>query len=376
MKLNRKIIIPAATLLVGVALAGSATSTIAWYQYSTRTNVSYIGTSAGTSGNLQIKIRGAAGELGKWKTTLSIADVNSYLGNKEIVPVTPGKLAKNDPLKKTENSQIVNKDFYSNPNVGYGPYSKWFKAEAKNYIVLPLQLRFLNIENNKDVNLAKDVYLSKFVIQADSANQTSGALDISEAIRVHFSAYEEDDAQDLTKYTNHLVSKKGGTTVTGGKLALGGTGDYDKGYGENDEWGFNGTEYSYITYGDDGAQVAYGLYDTKQENQNYYDDEYAEAKTEDVDPILVKSVDNSLKLDANNITADKKIGTTVAVPADAEAEKLLNVDVTIWVEGWHKFQRSVTKPGSNSATNEYTSLWDSKLIGSKFDIGFQFAVAE
>ena len=75
MKLNKRIIIPAMSLLVGAALAGSVSSTIAWYQYSTRANVAYLGTSAGTSGNLKIRIRGQ----NDWGTRLEIDDVNAYI---------------------------------------------------------------------------------------------------------------------------------------------------------------------------------------------------------------------------------------------------------------------------------------------------------
>ena len=40
-----KIIIPAAMLAVGVALVGSISSTLAWYQYSTKAQAAFIGTS-------------------------------------------------------------------------------------------------------------------------------------------------------------------------------------------------------------------------------------------------------------------------------------------------------------------------------------------
>ena len=42
MKMN-KIIIPAAMLAVGVALVGSISSTLAWYQYSTKAQAAFIG---------------------------------------------------------------------------------------------------------------------------------------------------------------------------------------------------------------------------------------------------------------------------------------------------------------------------------------------
>lgn len=100
MKLNKKMIIPAFTLLAGASIAGSVTGTVAWYQYSTRTNVSYVGTSAGAIGNLQLRIKG----IGDFGPQLNIKDVETYLNSQEIgtevEPVTPGALGKNDALKQ------------------------------------------------------------------------------------------------------------------------------------------------------------------------------------------------------------------------------------------------------------------------------------
>ena len=107
MKLNKKIIAPALTLLAGASLAGSVTGTIAWYQYSTRANVSYIGTSAGVIGNLQIRLPN-----GEWGPQIQTDDVLDYLTDEGIYgehvePVTPGALAKNDSLKQGKWQEVA-----------------------------------------------------------------------------------------------------------------------------------------------------------------------------------------------------------------------------------------------------------------------------
>ncbi|NLB49845.1 MAG: hypothetical protein GX807_03435, partial [Erysipelotrichia bacterium] len=80
MKRSNKITISALTSLVAVALAGSVTSTIAWYQYSTRANVAYLGSSAGTSGNLQLRIKALEGkDDNDWTTQLSRGSEEEYL---------------------------------------------------------------------------------------------------------------------------------------------------------------------------------------------------------------------------------------------------------------------------------------------------------
>lgn len=504
MKLNKKIIVPAMTLMIGTTLAGSVASTVAWYQYSTRTNVSYIGTSAGTIGNLQIRLPG-----GEWGTRLSIQDVSEFLSaqgiGQQVEPVTVGPLAKNEALMKyvwknvevasddsvpvgdlghdyyiktddhklysydgadwhleaneavaqapdlasvqtgdlylsTENKLFekayVAKDFYSNPIAGLGPYEKWLKASDVKYVKLPLQLRFV-AEDEAHLS-AKDVYLSKLVIQEDTHNGV-GNGDISDAVRIHFSAYEEGDEENAI---NHLVSKNGGTTLTHGKLKLEGGSDFDKAY-TGDEFGFDGSELAYINYGgESGVQTSYaasvngttGVYyeeeapingwkpfgaiiaanggapeaasgvvgdyylDSTASNEKLYkktavdtwevfsesvkvgnanpDLETGTEKqyfvnglnifecayhNEEISPILVSSAEDSLHL--NNLADDKMIGSTIATKAP---QTYLNVDVTIWIEGWHKFNRS----------DKLTSIWDQDLIGAMFDVGFQFAVQD
>lgn len=508
MKLNKKIIIPAFTLLVGTTLAGSVASTVAWYQYSTRANVSYIGTSAGTIGNLQIRLKG-----GEWGTRLSIQDVNDYFSahsiEQAIEPVTPGPLAKNASLKKyvwqeldiaknagvpvgdlgheyfinTSNHAVyhyendnwvlvdleavavapdlasanvgdlyvstANKlyqkayiaEFYSNPIAGFGPYSKWVRASAKQYVTLPLQLRFAG-KNENDLS-AKDVYLSKLLIQEDMHNDdVSDHGDISDAIRVHFSAYEDGNEENAI---NKLVSKNGGTTLTHGKLKLEGGNDFDKAY-TGDEFGFDGSSLEYINYGgNSGVQVSYGANIEAQEGV-YYEEEtpvsgwkqvgivsesaagepdpaagsigdfYRDASAnkiykkvanttwevfadsylsgaadpnletgtskdfyfknadgaifergfeeEEISPILVGNDEDSAKI--GNVTADKKIGSTIGTAVPPAEQHYLNVDVTIWVEGWQKFNRS----------NKLTSIWEQDLIGAMFDVGIQFAIQD
>ena len=67
--------------------------------------------------------------------------------------------------------------------------------------------------------------------------------------------------------------------------------------------------------------------------------------------------DASKKFDTDK---SKALGSTVAADDD-----FLNVDVTIWIEGWQTFK---------NAEDKNVSMWDFDFIGSKFDVGFEFAV--
>lgn len=324
MKLNRKIIIPAATLLIGLALAGSATSTIAWYQYSTRTNVAYIGTSTGTKGNLQVRVKkdGLGAEDG-WTTNLGYDEIGTFLNNKKIAPITTGGFEKDAALDK----------FYSNPIAGFGPINKWKEAVAANYVQIPLQFRFAKQdgtkegENYKIVQEEHDVYLTDLVILNDYTNAANTKRDLSSAIRVHFS--------NATESIYRLASKTGADTATTGNLDLDGDGKLDKDYSQDT----TGAQYGFGANPDNqGTLINYGA----------------------------GGGDTQEAYSAAGLVADdakSKLGSTSATTGT-----YLEITVTIWIEGWQQLGKT-----SDSDTN-LSSVWDYvSTIDSKFDVGMQFA---
>ncbi len=317
MKKNR-IIVPALSLLVGITLAGSISGTIAWYQYSTIANTAYLGMSGGTTGNLQLRLDG-----GEWLTSLRKNDVAAYLAannlGTKVQPITSGEMDKGDALPA---------NLYRNPIVGRGEYSKWEKADNTNYISLPLELRFVENNGSGENNIAKDVYLSDLYIAADDANTANSKKDLSNAIRFHIAS---DDGQNQK---NFLISKNGGSIATNGKLDLDGDGEIDQAYTGN-KYGFgDGNALEDVIYGE-GNQVAYA------------------AKVDG--GILAGTNDQDLDLDNLELDgASKAIGKTLASNSD-----FLEVEITIWVEGWQEFDGS--------------PIWDANYIDSQFDIGFEFA---
>ena len=367
--MKKKVIISALALTIGAGLAGSITSTVAWYQYTTRTNAALIGASGGTAGNLQMRIRedGQAANAG-WTTFISKEALQTYLSGKgfgtDIVPVTPGALDKEAALILDAQDNPV---MYSNPVPGKGPYNVWNKAFKANYIVIPLQLRYIErdgvIENGHDEkNLAKDVYLSDLVLEqptSDAANHK----DLSDALRFHISSYSEEAP---TQITSRLISKKGGTTVTNGKLDVDGDGNNDTARPDS-KYGFDEVVAAEeIVYGNGIQQSFSSRYEAVQ-NQPYYDANNEAASDAKVYPMIAKPsetndfdlVDTSLEYDTDK---SKSIGSTVL-----SESKFLNVDITIWVEGWQKFK--VTDEGA-----DYSSFWSNKYIDSRFNIGFEFAI--
>lgn len=390
-----KIVIPTLAICLGAALAGSISGTVAWYQYSTRASTAYLGTSIGASGNLQLRIKGRT----KWISDLSYQEVADWLLAQEkaqlVQPITAGGLDKDAALPT---------NFYKNPVAGRASYQDWLPADEKNYVSLPLELRFIERDgvtktvDNKEVDeecVEKDVYLSDLLIQPDWENTDgeNNRKDLSDAIRVHIHSFEEDDNGNPINEINRLISNHGGTTVTHGKLDLDADGELDKAWNGTD----SGSEYGFgkdnqkvdIEYGEaDSVQTSYSnkedIVDVVADEVKYYDAENVEqAETKNILPSVVNYNASNLELtkltykDGENARQSKKIGTTIAFdPTDPDAEKYLQVELTIWVEGWQKFQE-VDEEGNPKVDAEskpvVSSIWDGGYINSKFDIGFSFA---
>ena len=382
MKFNKnKIVVSALALAIGTSLAGSIGSTIAWYQYSTRANVSFLGQASGISGNLQMRFANDDSAGNTWRTRITYTEIENkliaggYLNDKKVTPMTFGAMDKDDdiPMDSAATPAPLG---YVQPIFGVADMSKWAKASKKHYAQFELELRYNERDGVKEgnpeadeKNVAKDVYISKLLIQEDYTNEAAEKEDLSEAVRVHIHAYKSDDEANTKQ--NRLISKNGGTTVTNGKLDLDGDGADDKAYSGTDdgaEFGFGqGTTEGFITYGN-GAQVSYAAAEEVNNNHKYLD-AAEEEQTETTYPVLVKSDGNALtdlKYTGASGEVDKKIGSVV----EGE-EAYLRVKVTIWVEGWQKLSDYATP------TAHYKAIWNAaQYANSKFNVGIQFAVQD
>ena len=281
--------------------------------------------------------------------------------------MTYGAMDKDDALP--ENA-------YIQPIAGVADMSKWAKATKKNYAEFELELRYNERDGVKEgtpakdeKNIAKDVYLSKLLIQEDYTNEAAEKEDLSDAVRIHIHAYKSDDEANTKQ--NRLISKQGGTAVTNGKLDLDGVDGLDKIYFGSDagaEFGFgDGTTEDYVVYGS-GVQTSYAAASEVNNNHKYLDANEVE-QTETAYPALVTSDGNELKdlkYTGPSGEVDKKIGAVV----EGE-DAYLRVKVTIWVEGWQKLSDHATPTAS------YKAIWNpNQYIDSKFDVGIQFAVQD
>ena len=383
MKFNKtRFVVTTLAICSAGALLGSISSTIAWYQFSTRVSAVFLGASTGEQSNLRLRIKGTE----NWTTDLTYHDVNDYLASihkgQKITPITSGFMDADSAIKKDDSGEMV---FYQNPTeedverVDYTSPS-WRRAEDSMYVSIPLELSYSQKTEEGDKFLEKDVYISNLLIQEDYKNRNNAKKDLSESIRVHISAYQSNDQQNTE--LNRLISKNGGTILTEGHLDIGGDGDLDEyieghhgpDYGFVDE---DTIERYYVTYGE-GVQTAYSnQYDIQNNSYNTLD---GQTVNEKVYPAVVKSINESNVLDKEDFEYQKEgettktskcIGKTVAFEGE-QNEAYLNVVMTIWVEGWQPFPSP-----TNTDPDAKSPIWNaSDYIGSMFDVGIEFAVQQ
>ncbi len=310
--------------VAGMSLVGSIFGTVAWYQYSTRATASIMGSDAAVSENLQITLgNGTTGA--NWKTDLTRNDIYNYMkdptGTDMAFAVKP---CTNVGAEKTENGGdkfVLNKDgalgtFYSHPVYQYADYTQW-NTTTSDYIQFDLTLKS-NVKGKYtwgDKSLP--VYLADLKIV-----QSGDKTDITDAVRVHFSAKSSKD----NSVVNTLVSKNGGDTLTNGKLDLNGDSKDDT---PKEKYDFDG-EQTALTYGHDGSKQTSYKFETE----------------------VKPTVDAKGKLSGGHA-----LGTLYE-------DSTLTVTVTMWLEGWQKF-------GTN---DQFSSIWDLGHINSDFNVGMTFAV--
>lgn len=316
MKMN-KIIIPAATVAMGIALVGSVSSTLAWYQYSTKAQAAFIGTSVGQSENLEIQKKDT-----KWATNLPSSEVERLAGAdvkaKNLIPVTPGIAAADGNLDKDAALPVV-ANFKNSIETGVAGYGEQKGDISTNVVQFTLNIRY----KKTDSQIAYQAKKLKLVDLTIMDNETTPSVpgDLYKAIRVHFSAGDNHRlyAYDGTT-TNETI-----TTDTYGKLDTGNNGAYDK--AEGYEW-------------ENKDEVIYGVEDSQQVAYN-------------------------TKYDGN---LDWEVGE---LPTTEDG---LPVTVTIWIEGWQKL-KGIPADNKEAGVGEESSsaMWDpQKYVNKKFNVGMRF----
>lgn len=317
MRIPRKIVIPALTVLIGASLAGSISSTIAWYQYATKAQVAYTGTTSHCSKLLRISADGGS----HWSNDIA----SSAFPDVTFAPITTGAQLKNAALPE---------NFYVQPNLRQGAYENWQISSTDNYSQFEILVK-VNDVNTASPQLVNEVFLTDVTIQDASTN---GSLDLSKAIRVHVATTYGDNH----KY--FLFAKNVTSTDVGGFLDLNNDGEYDT-----------------VGYDWDQTKVLYGggTVDTS-------------TNPETVTP----EVQTSYLMNDSNIIAEEDQygqisgGTSIGTTSSTVGE-YLRVTVTIWLEGWAMLQHGI----ADNIRPTNTQVWDSAKYTSKsFNVGLTFGV--
>ena len=302
---------------MGLSMVGGIAGTFAWYQYSTQATTSFIGTSVGQTGVLEVS---ATSATAGFKRDLIAADLLAGRANNKVTPMTFGALVADGSLPANAyKNPNASKNKGSNP----GSYGQAYQAAtaAEDYIQYSVYVRARDAQNNL---LAKDVFLTDIVLE-DADHK------IDKALRVHVAIDEDgDDAAD-----KYLLF--GRDAVEG--LRLFGYLDCDDDGSADIKGGYQwvaGRE-SLVTYGNAG--------------------DFQDAIAMD-DLVATVEGDGSIDpLNADNI--GKKLFTTITTE-----NKAVKVTVTVWLEGWDNrianFQKDGVKVG---ALTENIYEEDASVIG-------------
>lgn len=355
MKMN-KIIIPAAMMAVGIALVGSVSSTLAWYQFSTKAQAAYIGTSVGETENLEIKVKDGDPvnneQAFKWVSNAKSADVAKLVSEgygTNVLPLTP---AAYDATTNASGNYAKNvaapANFYHSINrnvAGHDAYGSY--ATTANYVQFKLNIRYNKASlgaSTTNAYLAKKLSLVDLTIVSDKeVNNAAVENDLWKAVRVHISstdnnatspvAYNKLFARSSTSKiaaTTENVAEGEVITNTYGNLDTDNDGDYDTGW--NYEWE------------NAGAAIVYGVDGSKQTaiNAAYGD-------------------------------LDEQVGV---IPANAENG--VELTVTIWIEGWQKLSGiPAGNKDDTTSTTDSSAMWDpDAYINAHFKVGLRFSAED
>ncbi len=363
---KRKFIIASLSTLAACSLVGSLSGTIAWYQYSTRTTASIMGTDASCTDNLKMMI-GYGDEADKatsdeWISELNSSDIYSYIKSTRETKTNQLKEAMDEAKTAYDNASAEEKDekkkahdtataeyeaaktledskvgdvslitnyaddgdgsltkdgklgtFYSNPHYQRATPSEWGIASENDYIQFPLTFKIDGGDTNNVSTALKKIFIEDLTITSDDKDQR-----LSDSIRVHFDSVQYTKATGTTNYekssesTDTLVSKNTDKTITYGPLDLNNDNQFDK---KKYTYDYS-TDQSYIFYGMDGSvQTSY--------------------KAEDIKPTY--DVNGNIDTSTGHCLGE--------IPDDG----YLTITVTLWLEGWHTYTK--TDDSQNMTSN-------------------------
>lgn len=332
MKINKKLIVPFLSTVVGLSIAGGLGGAFAWYQFNSQVRTGLIGSSVAEAGVLQIGYKDNQDNY-VWGS-------NRNMPNATLIPVTFGALKDDGTLPQSYAFGYPEAGQQGGNSYGTG----WTEIQnGHGFVQYDIYLRALKADANAagDPNadiapgyklVEQDVYLSEIILEdVETENKT-----VEEALRVHY---------QVEGGKNELISK---TAITSqdplnlhGKLDLDGDGQWDTPANTGHAWNTSTTP---ITYGINGqTQVTKGIADVRQARDS--DGKMPEHDAQNPNPKCV-------------------CRTSTGV--------MTKITITVWLEGW-SLLTAIADPDNPQPAE---SVWNPKVnadidvhVGLTFDVG-------
>ena len=206
MKINKKILIPVFATAMGLSVIGGISGAVAWYQFNTKVEASWVGASVADGGSLLI----SNDDGSTWDRSIVFAQ------DVELHPVT---FTAFDGSGVPANAK-------KHPEYGQVDMADWMDAtQGTDYYQYTFLLKAQKIVNNEYVGVEAQVKITDFIL----TTVESAKADAASAMRISFSSSAGDK----------VYAKTAVTTTTEGALDLNGDekADYKAGYAWDDGFG-------------------------------------------------------------------------------------------------------------------------------------------
>ena len=350
--MNKKIMIPLFATVMGLSLAGGIGGAVAWYQYNTRVNASFVGLSVAQSGVLQITSN--YDDDDSWTRDVYAPNADKMapvtFGATDIEPNEEGKVYMKKTSRLPDNAGVRGGQAYAYPEAGKGPYEDWQTVKVgKEYVQQTIYLRALKVDSSANGPLSRaseSVYLSNIVLEGATTNKT----DIGKALRLHLDILNhKTDGTDV-----HLKSLLISANETA-DLPLFGNLDLDADGSDDTVGGMAWTQDkdSVVTYGRSEAyQETYGINQIKAEKYTKNDE-------------TNHSIPEGKEVGDFKFASDsEELLKRIAITPETGAIKIV---ATVWLEGWEEL---------SVGNNETSTIWDATKtgdatvhVGMTFDVG-------
>lgn len=375
--MNKKLLIPLFATVVGLSVVGGISGAVAWYQFNTRVNASFVGTSVADSGVLQISSEKDTG-YGR-----DVYKTNSENNNK-LTPVTFGY---GDVTNGR--GQALPEKAYCYPEAGEKDMEKWTEARKNfEYIQFDLYLKAQQISGNTTTDAAVNVYLSEMFLESVDSNTP----EIARALRVHLAVYE-DLTENAAPTRNFLISREGKTVNLHGNLDLDGNGELDREHG----WYWETTDTTNIENSlSTNDLIDYGQGNSQQASWAMIPSATAEeiiaGTAAEPNYILAPRYEGESTQSLQKGDLYHKIPATEANKPDqnmictTKVGSAVKIRVTVWIEGWALLENgqsqvsydAVTDPSSEALDNGdyYVHVEDDPLTTDVDESGYVAASGE